>query len=281
MLFVGVTPQLDYNTFWNNAGGNLTGGSLGPHDVVQNPLFVDAAAGDLALGLHSPALDAGDPAPARVDPDGSRNDRGAYGGPDAISRAPGAPTTLNVVRAAGPTRNVVSWTANPAPDVGFYAVYRGTSASFTPSAATYLGSTPADVLAFTDNAGSLTHWYRIAVVDQSGASSGFSGAVQPSTTDVLQLLPQRFVLHQNEPNPFNPTTVLRFDLPSAGPVRLVVYDPAGRLVRQLAGGVRPAGSYAVVWDGRDATGRGVGSGVYVARLEAGAASGITKMILVR
>jgi hypothetical protein len=228
VFFSGTAPVLDYNTFWNNAGGNLAGASLGAHDVVANPLFVDAANSDVALGLHSPCLDYGDPSNAANDPDGSRNDRGAYGGPEALSRAPVPVTGLQAVRLGGPTRNVVSWTASPAPDVSFYAVYRGASASFVPSAANYLGQTPASTPTFTDNAGTATDWYRVAVIDLSGASSGFAPGVQPSPTDTGPALPRQYALYPNEPNPFNPSTILRFDLPEAAAVRLVIYDPAGR-----------------------------------------------------
>ncbi len=62
-------------------------------------------------------------------------------------------------------------------------------------------------------------------------------------------------LYPNHPNPFNPRTTIRFDLPAAGQVRLVVYDLAGRLVRVLVEGEVSAGSHEAVWDGRDATGR--------------------------
>ena len=69
------------------------------------------------------------------------------------------------------------------------------------------------------------------------------------------------------PNPFNPQTMLRFELPEAGFARLAVYDLAGRLVRTLVDEPRARGSHEAGWDGRDASGRDVGSGSYLARLE--------------
>jgi hypothetical protein len=68
------------------------------------------------------------------------------------------------------------------------------------------------------------------------------------------------------PNPFNPTTTLRFESASEGLVRLIVIDPAGRAVRELAAGVFPAGHHSVVWDGRDDAGERLPTGVYLARL---------------
>jgi hypothetical protein len=83
------------------------------------------------------------------------------------------------------------------------------------------------------------------------------------------------------PNPFNPRTTLSFELPAAGPARLAVFDPAGRLVRVLVDGHLPAGPHSVVWDGCDRSGREVGSGVYLARVEYGQESGIAKLQMVR
>ncbi len=68
------------------------------------------------------------------------------------------------------------------------------------------------------------------------------------------------------PNPFNPTATIRFGLPEAGRVTLVVYDLMGREVVRLAEGYRDAGWQELVWNGRDARGREVPTGIYIARL---------------
>jgi len=68
------------------------------------------------------------------------------------------------------------------------------------------------------------------------------------------------------PNPFNPQTAVRFELPEAGPVSLVVYNLAGQPVRTLLdGSFLPAGSHVVHWDSRDEQGHLVASGVYLLR----------------
>ncbi len=77
----------------------------------------------------------------------------------------------------------------------------------------------------------------------------------------------RFELQLPFPNPFNPLTTLRFGNPRAGQVRLTVHDPTGRLVRVLVDGSRPAGWIEETWDGRNARGNQVASGVYFARLD--------------
>lgn len=86
--------------------------------------------------------------------------------------------------------------------------------------------------------------------------------------DAADAAPAVTVLLPVSPNPFNPATVLRYELAEAGSVRLCVYDLRGRRVRELVAATRPAGRYEALWDGRDERGQGVGAGVYVARLDA-------------
>jgi len=68
------------------------------------------------------------------------------------------------------------------------------------------------------------------------------------------------------PNPFGPSTSLQFSLPAESDVALAIYDVAGRRVRTLVSGPRPAGMNRVDWNGRDETGNAVASGTYFARL---------------
>ena len=76
-------------------------------------------------------------------------------------------------------------------------------------------------------------------------------------------------LHQNTPNPFNPTSRIRFDVERGGSVRLDVLDVRGRLVRTLVSGRSEAGSYLAAWDGVDASGRAMPSGTYICMLRFG------------
>ena len=94
-------------------------------------------------------------------------------------------------------------------------------------------------------------------------------------------LPGAFRLDGNFPNPFNPQTTISFALPQAEQVHLAVYDVEGRLVRTLVSGQRPAGVHDVTWNGRDASGRGVASGMYVYRIQAGPHSAVQKMTLMK
>jgi flagellar hook assembly protein FlgD len=88
-------------------------------------------------------------------------------------------------------------------------------------------------------------------------------------------------LHANEPNPFNPSTTIRYGLASPGRVDLRIHDLRGRVVRTLVAAVRPAGWHLELWDGRDDAGRRVASGVYFYRIEAGAFVQARKMLLLK
>lgn len=89
-----------------------------------------------------------------------------------------------------------------------------------------------------------------------------------------------FTLEQNAPNPFNPSTEIRFTLDNdAAHVRLEVFDTAGRRVKTLYDGTLPAGDHGIRWDARDRSGRSVGSGLYLARLEVDGVTATRKMAL--
>ncbi len=112
------------------------------------------------------------------------------------------------------------------------------------------------------------------------AESQYDGARRAErTVDLAAIAPSRLTLHQNSPNPFNPSTTIAFELPVAGPVRLAVFDVRGRLVRTLAQGAMDAGSHDVQWDGRDTRNVRVSSGLYFYRLETTGASEVRKMVL--
>ncbi len=85
-------------------------------------------------------------------------------------------------------------------------------------------------------------------------------------------LPHSFAVHPNYPNPFNPATSIRYDLPEASHVSLVVYDVLGREVVELVNGMQDAGFKSVEWNAA-----GVASGVYLARFTAMDGNGSVKL----
>ena len=88
-------------------------------------------------------------------------------------------------------------------------------------------------------------------------------------------------LGPNRPNPFNPATTIRYSLEKAVDVKLAIYNVLGQEVRLLVRQFQPAGNYTVEWDGRDAAGRQLSTGVYMYRLQAGTDVVTRKMVLAK
>jgi endonuclease I len=105
---------------------------------------------------------------------------------------------------------------------------------------------------------------------------------QPELSPVLTPgFPDGIVLHQNVPNPFNPSTTISYELDTAARVDLQVFDLAGRLVRTLYAGDETAGPHEKAWQGRDQAGRTVAAGVYFYRLRAGREVETRRMVLAK
>lgn len=88
--------------------------------------------------------------------------------------------------------------------------------------------------------------------------------------------PLSFILHPCSPNPFNASTVLRYQILDAGHVSLKMYDIAGRPVATLEDGWRQVGEHQVTFDGAK-----LASGIYLVKLEAGEFSALQKMVLIK
>ncbi|MBU4357607.1 MAG: ASPIC/UnbV domain-containing protein, partial [Proteobacteria bacterium] len=93
--------------------------------------------------------------------------------------------------------------------------------------------------------------------------------------------PLAFRVYDNFPNPFNPSTTIRLDLPTAQRVRLGIYAVDGSLVRTLFDEELPAGTHQAVWDGRNRSGGRAASGVYFYRVETSGDVVTRKMLLVK
>ena len=98
----------------------------------------------------------------------------------------------------------------------------------------------------------------------------------------VRILPSAARLFPNYPNPFNPETTIRYELPEAAAVRLSLYNASGQRIQTLVEGARPAGTYAVTWDGTDSVGQDVASGVVLCRLVVEEKyNAVRKMVLIR
>jgi len=107
------------------------------------------------------------------------------------------------------------------------------------------------------------------------------GDAPTSVTDDVSSIPDASI-RQNHPNPFNPSTVISYELDSPAEADLRIYTVSGRLVRTLAGTYQEAGVHRVTWDGTADSGEEVGSGTYLYQLVVdGKPLGAKKAVLVR
>jgi len=118
--------------------------------------------------------------------------------------------------------------------------------------------------------------YGWGLVDALGAVRYYGPVTIPPKPEI----PERFRLYPNYPNPFNATTLIRYDLPESSHVTLKVYNILGQEVVTLLDDFRIAGTqHGVLWDGRDEQGQRMPSGLYVYRLRAGRFAESQRMVL--
>jgi hypothetical protein len=94
-------------------------------------------------------------------------------------------------------------------------------------------------------------------------------------------IPWQYALEQNFPNPFNPTTTIRYQIAENSDVKISVYNIAGQLVQTVVNENQIPGKYTAVWDGKNSSGQNVASGIYFLKMKAGEFSKVRKMALIR
>jgi len=118
---------------------------------------------------------------------------------------------------------------------------------------------------------------RNLIVERTLVWFGILSDIEPEPTPVIY----QFRLEPNYPNPFNPSTTIRFSLPQSEKVVLSIYDVLGKKVIELVNGNMTAGWHSVEWNGKNHAGNSVASGVYIYRLQTSEATLQKKMLLVR
>ncbi|MFH1845858.1 MAG: right-handed parallel beta-helix repeat-containing protein [bacterium] len=176
--------------------------------------------------------------------------------------------------------NEISWANNVEADFDYYAIYRDSNEGFVPSPDNLVHTTTLTEW-LDDVTDPWDHNYRISATDRAGNES--DTALPDELIGVpAARIPSFYALHQNHPNPFNPSTTIRYDLPRPCRVTLSIFDLSGRQVKVLKQGEQEgAGAWSVVWRGRDTAGRQVASGAYFYRLEAGKFVETRRMILLK
>ncbi len=183
--------------------------------------------------------------------------------------APAAPAHLALVA------STLTWDPAPEPDFAYSTVY-GSNVPYLDDSAVPLGDT---VVPTFEIAASYPN-YLVTTRDVAGNES--DAAVLSTATAVGDAPPARTALVGVAPNPFNPRTMVRYELASAEVVTLRIYDAAGRLVRTLLDGApQPAGRHEATWDGCTDGGAAAATGVYCCRMTAGDQTETCRMTLVK
>jgi hypothetical protein len=128
-----------------------------------------------------------------------------------------------------------------------------------------------------DGVETLLSWERLLV--NGRLSAGENVRLTPGGSE--DGIVYHFRLMECYPNPFNPSTKIRYSVDVSSLVSLTVFDMLGRPVRRLVNRVQPAGEYEAVWDGRTGDGRDAASGMYVVRLQAGVRNQVRKVMKVK
>jgi hypothetical protein len=275
IVYGGGTAQMNASPF-NDAVITaqyccVEGGFTGTGNILSNPMFVGG--GDYNLTELSPCIDTGNP--NILDPDGSISDIGAY---CYCEESPVANfLSWFDVRPYG-EGTVVEWSVSEIMNADQFVVLREDERSgfFRPITSVEIVSYEEGFRLFDSNQEpSSTYRYRVSV-----STEGTSWVLFTTDHIVTSTIP--LALRQNHPNPFNPSTTIKFSLPESCPVSLVIYDVSGRLVKTLIGGeVVEAGHREKRWDGLDNSGRMAPAGVYFAKMSAGEFVDVRRMALVK
>ncbi|MBI3195594.1 MAG: T9SS type A sorting domain-containing protein [Ignavibacteriae bacterium] len=191
---------------------------------------------------------------------------------------PFVPAGLGARMASGGVE--LQWELSAEADFNYYAVYRGTTANFIPGEP--IGEVPEAMYQDNDVVNGQRYYYKLASFDFSGNISDYSAELEVNVLDVNENgIPDGFALGQNFPNPFNPSTSIKYQVSQSSNVRIIVYNTLGVEVTRLVDEHLDAGYYSIVWDGRDNIGKSVSTGIYLYKMEAGSFTEVKKMIYVK
>ncbi len=194
-----------------------------------------------------------------------------------ITFEPPVPVFIRTFEAAVSEGGVdLLWEVASDKQVASFKIYRSAEGGSASEEAASGGLIPAGARTYADNSvqGGKTYEYTLGVV-LADRSEVRSQTVRVKTKAYV------LELYQNSPNPFNPRTTISFTLPERARVTLAIYDVKGSLVRTLVDDTIGEWYQERVWDGRDASGNRVSSGVYFYRLTAGDKTLTKRMVLLK
>lgn len=276
---------------WNNTGteimlqsgsanvtySDIQGGYGGEGNIDTDPLFTDVENGDFTLQAGSPCIDAGT---ADLNGNGTDDIFDYFGlAPDM-----GANEFISVVTgvqyAIVSSSVVLYW--DLIDNAQYYKVERSTDSTFTEN----LQSNYVQTITYTDNnlEYNTEYFYRVSAFlgsYWSGHSDAISVTIEYVGLADGNQIPSEYNLYQNHPNPFNPTTTLRYDLPEDGMVNITIYDMMGRRVISLVNDHQTVGYKSIQWNGKNNLGEPVSAGMYIYMIKTGEFMQTKKMVLLK
>ncbi|MCK6615969.1 MAG: T9SS type A sorting domain-containing protein, partial [Ignavibacteriaceae bacterium] len=238
------------------------------------PMFVDEEAGDFRLQKYSPLIDAGDP--NILDVDGTRSDIGPLGGPygrsyEYLDLAPRAPVAALPIMTSDSL--TLRWQKNYETDLTGYRVYQDTVEQFVPfpDKLIYAGQDTNFTISMPDSG--RNYYYFVTAIDSIVNESKQSQPIKLLLTSTKEYgsdvtTPEKTQIVGNYPNPFNPSTTIRYTINERSYVKLYIYTLRGELLEVRVNEEQSAGEYNYLFS-PEITGTidNLASGVYFYMLE--------------
>ena len=248
----------------------------GESNIYEDPLFLDAESGDFILQIGSPCIDAGTADPNN---DGENEINDFFGfAPDLgvfefSYRVEGIGYSLD-------GQNItLSW--DSIDNSQYYLLEQSLDSNFVDdvdSFYVYDNNYIASGLEFN-----VEYFYRVSAFVEYFTDHSETIAIILDFVGIHnnEAAPNNFALNQNHPNPFNPITTLKYDLPKDSFVSITVYDMLGNVVNNLVNANQSSGYKSIQWDATNNTGKPVSAGIYFYTIEAGDFVDTKKMILLK
>ena len=261
--------QINYST--------VESGYNGEGNIDADPIFTDADNGDYTLQPESPCIDAGT---ADIDGDGIEDisnyfgtapDMGAYEFYIAIT---GLQYTIDNASVN------LEW--DSIENFQYYKLERSTDSLFITDVETnylqYNNYIDNDLEFNTE------YFYRVSAY-VNDFWTDYSNVISVMLENVniagANDMPTVYKVHQNHPNPFNPVTTLRYDLPQDAMVNIIIYDLMGKSIKSLVNSNQSAGYHSIQWNSINNEGQQVSAGLYLYTIQAGEFRQTKKMVLLK
>jgi hypothetical protein len=192
------------------------------------------------------------------------------------------PTIPTGLQAEVDNNILITWSENSENDISYYVLDKSADEDFITDQYSSISTSETSYIdtAFEDGQ---TLYYRLSAVDSTGNVSDYSEVISIEAVVGIEnsTIPKTFILNHNYPNPFNPSTTIRYGLPEDSIVSMVIYDVRGQVVKMLDSEHQSAGWYDIVWNGETTDGKTISTGIYFARLVAGDNSQVIKMLYLK